>query len=161
MRRTEIHLSEPFEEVLASVLTLPNTLAETDEVRFARTADSELRKSAKCDAKVKEALRSLYETAHGRQVETQIGFVTIAPPVARFLKDAPYYVTTRYEFFLEAFTRVLAGASPRKDRTNGDKTDHMAMHKGAALKKLIQKKPSADVKTIIRRSMLCRYTKLN
>ena len=34
MRRTEIHLSEPFEEVLASLLTLPSTLAEIDEVRL-------------------------------------------------------------------------------------------------------------------------------
>ena len=118
MRRTEIHLSEPFEEILASLLTLPGTLTEIDEVRFAGAANSELRKSAKSDAEVKEALRSVYEAAHGRQVETQIGFVTIAPPVADFLKEAPYYATTQYEFFLEAFTRVLAGASPRKGRTN-------------------------------------------
>ena len=122
MRRTEIHLSEPFEEVLASVLRLPSTLAENDEVRLAGAADSELRKSAKCDAEVKKALRSLYEAAHGRHVETQIGFVTIAPPVAGFLKETPYSITSQYEFFLEAFTRVLAGASPRKDRTNGSWT---------------------------------------
>jgi hypothetical protein len=119
MRRTEIHLSEPFEEVLASVLRLPIMLAEIDEVRLAGAADSELHKSAKCDAEVKKALCSLYEAAHGRQVETQTGFVTIAPPVAGFLKKKPYYVATQHEFFLEAFTRVLAGASPRKDRTNG------------------------------------------
>src|SRR5205814_2040612 len=61
---------------------------------------------------------SVYEAAHGRQVETQIGFMTIAPPVADFLKEAPYYVTTQYEFFLEAFARLLAGASPRKKRAN-------------------------------------------
>jgi hypothetical protein len=118
MRRTEIHLSEPFEEVMASLLTLPSTLVEVDEVRFAGAADSELRKSAKCEAEVTEALRSVYEAAHGRQVETQIGFMTIAPPVADFLKEAPYYVTTQYEFFLEAFARLLAGASPRKKRVN-------------------------------------------
>jgi hypothetical protein len=122
MRRTEIHLSEAFEEILASLLTLPSTLTEIDEVRFAGSADSKLRKSAKCDAEVKEALRSLYEAAHGRQVETQIGFVAIAPPVAGFLKEAPYYVTTQYEFFLEAFTRLLAGGSPCKGRTNGSRT---------------------------------------
>ena len=118
MKRTEIHLSEPFEEVLASVLSLPSTLAEIDEVRLAGAADSGLRKSAKCGAEVKEALRSLYEAAHGRQAEMQIGFVTIAPPVAGFLKETPYYVATQYEFFLEAFTRILAGASPREERTN-------------------------------------------
>jgi hypothetical protein len=116
MRRTEIQLSEPFEEILASLLTLPSTLTQIDEVRFAGAADSDLRKSAKCDAEVKETLRSVYEAAHGRQVETQIGFMTIAPPVADFLKEAPYYVTTQYEFFLEAFARLLAGASPRKSQ---------------------------------------------
>ena len=96
MRRTEIHLSEPFEEVLASVLRLPIMLAEIDEVRLAGAADSGLRKSAKCGAEVKEALRSLYEAAHGRQAEMQIGFVTIAPPVAGFLKETPYSITTQY-----------------------------------------------------------------
>jgi hypothetical protein len=122
MKQTEIHLSEPFEEVLASLLTLPSTLAEIDEVWFPGADNSELRKSAKCVAQVKEALRALYEAAHGRQVETQIGFVTIAPPVAGFLKKKPYYVATQHEFFLEAFTRVLAGASPRQDRANGSWT---------------------------------------
>ena len=118
MKRTEIHLSDPFKEVLASLLTLPSTHTETDDVPFSGAADSVLGESAKCDAEVKAALRSVYEAAHGRQVETQIGFVTIAPPVAGFLKETPYYVATQYEFFLEAFTRILAGASPRKERTN-------------------------------------------
>ena len=117
MSTTEIHLSEPFKEVLATLLTLPSTHAETDEVHSADTTDSVSQKSAKCDAEVKEALRSLYEAAHGRQVETQIGLVAIAPPVAGFLKDRPYYVATQYEFFLEAFTRILAGDSLRKGRT--------------------------------------------
>jgi hypothetical protein len=98
MRRIEIHLSDPFEEILASLLTLPITPIEIDKFRFAAAGDSKLCKSANWDAEVKEILRSLYEAAHGRQVETQIGFVTIAPPVADFLKEAPYYVTTQYEF---------------------------------------------------------------
>lgn len=118
MKRTEIQLSEPFEGVLAILLTLPSTPAEIDEVRFAGAADSELHKSARCDAEVKEALRSLYEAAHGRQVETPIGFLPIAPPVAGFLKKEPYYVATQHEFFLEALTRILVGDSPRKGQTN-------------------------------------------
>src|SRR4029077_2816178 len=97
MKQTEIHLSEPFEEVLASLLTLPSALAEIDEVRLPGADDSELRKSANCVAEVKEALRSLYEAAHGRQVETPIGFLPIAPPVAGFLKKKPYYVATQHE----------------------------------------------------------------
>jgi hypothetical protein len=123
-KRTEIHLSGPFEVVLASLLTLPSTLTQTDEVRFEGAADSVLRESAKCDAEVKEALRSLYEAANGRHVETRIGFVSIAPPVAGFLKDKPYYVATQYEFFLEAFTRILAGVSRRNIERNGSGTQH-------------------------------------
>ena len=118
MKRIEIQLTEPFEEVLARLLTLPSTLAEIDEVRFPGGNDSELRKSAKCEVEVKEALRCLYEAAHGRQVETPIGFLPIAPPVAGFLKKKPYYVATQHEFFLEVFTRILVGDSPRKGQTN-------------------------------------------
>ena len=73
MKRTEIHLSDPFKEVLASLLTLPSTHTETDDVPFSGAADSVLGESAKCDAEVKEALRSVYEAAHGRQVEGQGG----------------------------------------------------------------------------------------
>ena len=118
MKRTEIQLSEPFEEVLATLFTLPSTLAEIDEVRFPGANNSELRKSAMCVAEVKEALRSLYEAAHGRQVETPIGFLPIAPPVSGFLKKKPYYVATQHEFFLEAFTRILVGDSFRKRQTS-------------------------------------------
>jgi hypothetical protein len=118
MKQTEIHLSEPFEEVLASLLTLPSTHTETNELRFSVAADSVLRESAKCDAEVKEALRCLYEAAHGRQVETPIDFLPIAPPLFGFLKKKPYYVATQHEFFLEAFTRILVGDSPRKRQTN-------------------------------------------
>ena len=126
MKRTEIHLSQPFEEVLVSLLTLPSTRTEADELRFLGAADSVLRESGKCDAQVKEALRSLYEAAHGRQVETQIGFVTIAPPVAGFLKKKPYYVATQHEFFLEAFTRILVG-----DRLA--KSEHVSQTPGGKL----------------------------
>ena len=119
MRPFKIHLSEPFKDVLASLLTLPRKHAETDELHFPDATASTLRKSAKCDAEVKEAFRSLYEAANGRQVETQVGFIAIAPPVASFLKDKPYYVATQYEFFLEAFVRILLGGSPpRENRTN-------------------------------------------
>lgn len=120
MRPIEIHLSEPFKEVLAGLLTLPRTHAETDGLHVPDVADPRLAKSAKCDAEVEAAFRSLYEAANGRQVETQVGFIAIAPPVASFLKDEPYCVATQHEFFFEAFTRMLAGGSPpRENRTNG------------------------------------------
>jgi hypothetical protein len=131
MRRIEIYLSEPFEEVLTTLLTLPSTLAETDHIQFIGLADSAVNEGPKCAAEVKEALRSLYEAAHGRQVETQIGFLAIAPPIAGFLKAKPYYVATQYEFFLEAFTRILAGDSPRNFRTRSSRKpggEHVLRH---------------------------------
>jgi hypothetical protein len=118
MKQTEIQLSNPFEEVLASVLALPSVLANFDQIGFAGATNSELRQSARCDAEVKEALHSLYEAAHGRQVETPIGFLPIAPPVADFLKEKPYYVATQHDFFLEAFTRILVGDSARKGQAH-------------------------------------------
>jgi hypothetical protein len=118
MKRTEIQLSEPFEKVLATVLTLPGTPAETREIGCAG-ADVMLRESLKGNAEVIEALRSLHEAANGRQVETRIRFVPIAPPIAGFLKAKPYYATTQYEFFLEVFTRILAGDSSRAVETKG------------------------------------------
>jgi hypothetical protein len=134
MKRIEIQLSEPLEQVLASVLTLPSTLAEIDEGLCAGATDLELSQSGRCDLEVKEAVRSLYEAAHGRQVETPIGFLPIAPPIAGFLKDKPYYVATQYEFFLEAFARILVGGSPaRKGQTNGAWTRRsklLASHRG-------------------------------
>jgi hypothetical protein len=122
MRPTAIHLSEPFEQILTSLRTLPSTLAETGHPRLGGGGGAAVNDRARCDAEVKEALRSLYEAAHGRQVETQIGLVAIAPPIAEFLKEKPYYAETQYEFFLEAFTRILARDSARKKQTKGSCT---------------------------------------
>jgi len=149
MRRTEIHLSEPFKEVLASLLALPSTHVETDELHFPHAADLVLRKNAKSNAEVKEALRALYEAAHGRQVETQIGFVAIAPPVAGFLKEMPYYVATQHEFFLEAFTRILAGGSPRNRQTNGSCTPiskHVVSGRGIGTPRIRSKRANGNVR---------------
>lgn len=110
MKRIQINLAAEFPEVLATLLALPRTDAEAKESRLQGT-DSAVRENGNCDAEVREAFRSLYEAANHRQVETQLGFFAIAPPVARFLKNQPYHVATQYEFFLEAFARILAGAS--------------------------------------------------
>ena len=119
MRTVQIYLSAPFQEVLASLLTLPTTRTMAGPGTGPRGALLS-QKSARCDAEVKEALRSLYEAAHGRQVETQIGSISIAPPLAGFLKEAPYSVATQHEFFLEAFTRILARDSRLSDHANGN-----------------------------------------
>ena len=114
MRRTEIELSAPFEESLASLLMLPSTLSK------ARLPDALIsRKSSRGDAEVRDALHSLYEAAHGREVETQIGFIAVAPPAAVFLKGTPYRVSTQCEFFLEALARILVAGSPRENQAHG------------------------------------------
>ena len=126
MKRTEIQLSEPFEQVLASVLTLPSTLAEIEEDRFAGATDLESSQSGNCDVEVKEAVRSLYEAAHGRQVETAIGFLPIAPPIAGFLKEKPY------------LSRLSMSFSSKRSREfwwedhRGSKTEQMVRGRAAA-----------------------------
>lgn len=121
MKLIEINLAGPFAEVLATLLALPRVGTNTDDLELPRIADSGLREKGACDAEVDEAFRLLYEAANGRQVETQIGFIAIAPPAAAFLKDKPYHVATQYEFFVEALTRVLAqGYRPGKHHLTND-----------------------------------------
>ena len=90
-----IDLQRPFEQVLAAVLSLPwgNGGAEN------RVTEAELR----------TFLRGLYEAANGRQVETALGLIPIAPPVAEFLKATPYDATSRIDFLIEVATRILCG----------------------------------------------------
>ena len=122
MKRIEINLAGPFGEVLASLRALEPTERKAEETR-SPGGDSSARRSGNGEAEVKKALRSIYDAAHGRQVETQIGLIAIAPPVAGFLKDKLYHVATQNEFFVEAFARILIAASPqrrfRKHRTSG------------------------------------------
>jgi len=123
VKRIEINLAKTFPDVLATLLGLPSTATEAQEMRLPGSADSARRGNGKCDAQVTEAFRSLYEAANGRPVETRLGFIAIAPPVAGFLKNQPYYVATQYEFFLEAFARILAeGSPPRDERTVAART---------------------------------------
>lgn len=96
MRRIEINLSEPFEKVLACVLALPS--GTRDIVGNGSGGDE-----------FKEMIRELYEAANGRQVETRFGWITIAPPVADFLKARPYYVETQIDLLIEAATRIICG----------------------------------------------------
>lgn len=96
MKKIRIHLSQPFEEILATVLSLPR--AHASAPAQAGTEDEEL----------KQVLRGLYEAANGRQVETVLGLVPIAPPVAPFLKETPFEVATQLDFLVEAMSRVIA-----------------------------------------------------
>ena len=115
MKQIEINLGGRFADVLASLLALQSTDRKANEIRSPGITDSELRQNGHCDAEVIEAVRSLYEAANGRQVESQIGFIAIAPAVAGFLKDKLYHVATQCEFFVEAFARILIAASPPRE----------------------------------------------
>jgi hypothetical protein len=114
VKRIEINLAGTFGEVLGTLLRLQRVEGKAKETRFPRGAESGAHEDGNCEAEVKEALRSLYEAANGRQVKTQIGFIAIAPAVAAFLREEPFYVATQDEFFVEAFARILIAASPRR-----------------------------------------------
>jgi hypothetical protein len=113
MKQTKIDLLEPFEKVLGAVLSAPENhkviggRTTTTGVMFAKRGNQGRAGSAE----IRGLLRCIYEAAHGRQVETQIGHVAIAPPVAASLKETPFYVKTQVDFLLEALTRIIRGAS--------------------------------------------------
>lgn len=58
---------------------------------------------------LKQAIHRVYEAANGRRVETIIGFVPIAPPVAPFLKEKLFYVATQIADLLSLRSRVDGG----------------------------------------------------
>ena len=67
MNAIEINLSNPFDKLRAIVRALPAGDANAVDHDASNEEDLEL------------AIRSLYEAAHGRFVETQIGPIAIAP----------------------------------------------------------------------------------
>ena len=93
MKRISIDLSEPLERVLTQALALP-----------AGRGDGRI-----SEARVKDAVRRLYNAAHGRTVDTPLGRIPIAPAVAPWLKAAPLAVRTRPELL------TLAGLSSDGD----------------------------------------------
>ena len=97
MELIEINLAEPFEKVLTRIGSLP--CGGTNTTGNGSAGDIEL----------KQAIRELYEAANGRQVETPLGWIAIAPPVAAFLKARPFYVETRMDLLVEAAARIISG----------------------------------------------------
>jgi hypothetical protein len=97
MKLVEINLADPFERVLTRVLSLP--WGGTHKGGNVSADDAELR----------HALLGLYEAANGRQVETPLGWIAIAPPVAAFLKVRPFYVETQMDLLVQAATRIISG----------------------------------------------------
>jgi hypothetical protein len=97
MKLFEINLTEPFERVLTRIRSLP--WGPTCPANNGATDDLEL----------KQAIRGLYEAANGRQVQTPLGWIAIAPPVAAFLKARPFYVETQMDLLVQAATRIISG----------------------------------------------------
>ncbi|PZR72106.1 MAG: hypothetical protein DLM73_14045 [Chthoniobacterales bacterium] len=97
MRTIEIDLAQPFEGFLGTVLSLP---AGSNNAGGDRLEN---------EVELKQAIHRVYEAANGRRVETIIGFVPIAPPVAPFLKEKLFYVATQIDFLIETATRIICG----------------------------------------------------
>jgi hypothetical protein len=100
-RETQVDLRRPFEEVVSSVLSLPWGRADLENLVT--------------EAELLAFLRGVHEAANGRQVETAIGFIPIAPPVAEFLRAKPYHVSSRIGFLVEVATRILCGPDNSTD----------------------------------------------
>lgn len=98
MRCIQIDLAQSFEEVLASVLSLP---AGSTSVGGCRLEN---------DVELKRAIRGLHEAANGREVETKSSRVAIAPPIAAFLKGKPFHVATQVDFLIAAATQIICGS---------------------------------------------------
>jgi hypothetical protein len=106
MKQVTIDLNHPFQETLVAVLALP------DENGY-ETADET----------ILEALRAVYQAAHGRTVRTTIGRIAIAPAAAPQLKETPLALTTRGDLLDVArqhthFDEPLSGDSTDRQPRN-------------------------------------------
>ena len=98
----KLDLSQPFAKLLAAVRSLPNCDGSADG------------NEAVAAHIVTKALRRLSEAANGRQVQTVLGPVAIAPAVAPWLKQDPLEVRSYKELLdlLAAVTsKPLAGSN--------------------------------------------------
>ena len=115
MKQTKIDLLQPFEKVLGAVLSTPESHKVVDEGAAQNATGAvfpnRVNHGPASSAELRRVVRCIYEAAHGRQVETQIGLVAIAPPVAASLKETPFYIKTQVGFLLEALTRIISGVS--------------------------------------------------
>jgi hypothetical protein len=102
----KIDLTESFEKTSAVLSSLP----------FTDSLVSRGKKDAFKQTYVNRLLQEIYEAANGRQVATTIGFVGIAPAIAPYLKDKPYWVKTQAEFISQALARIGNGGSTRPVR---------------------------------------------
>lgn len=124
MKEIEIDLSQPFEKVLEAVLALPNR--------------SPNRASDDCagENELRQAVRCLYEAANGRQIETEIGLIAIAPPVAPFLKARPFRAATLKDFLVAAAAQIVSLPLPDngKNSTSPSASRHRKQRTKPALR---------------------------
>lgn len=108
MKQVTIDLAGPFEDVIASLRSVP----PTDDLNRQRSnAEWEL------SSEIQEVARSIYEAARGRQFATLTGLVPAGPPpIAPFLKDAPFRVVSQADFLLQALARLYCGSWSKTDR---------------------------------------------
>ena len=99
MRSPVIDFAQPFEQVFAPVVSLPRGCTEAQV------------NALEDEAEFKQVIRGLYEAANGRHVETGLGVVAIAPPVAPFLKAQPFQVASQIDLLVEPATRIIAGSA--------------------------------------------------
>lgn len=99
-----IDLSRPFEEIVSAILSLPWGDAGSENLMTA--------------AELRRFLRGLFEAANGRQVETALGLIPIAPPVAEFLRAKPYQATNRIDFLIQVAMRILSGPDDFANETS-------------------------------------------
>lgn len=101
MKKVTINLAGPFDEIVASLGTLPpteNLIGHNGATVFELSPE------------LQEVLRILYEAARGRQFATVIGLVPAGPPpIAPFLKDAPFEVKSQSGFLLQVLARLYSG----------------------------------------------------
>jgi hypothetical protein len=114
MNQVAIDLSESFEKVLATALSLP------------RTDDT-----SPTDAAIKRMTRYLYEAANGRIVETHIGAIPIAPPVGPSLKEKPLCLKSAAE--LLTMVKDNLGASDNLDYARPEAQKPRQANIGSAL----------------------------
>ena len=102
-KRVTIDLAGPFEQIVASLSSVPPTDSFVERNGTPVSALS---------PEVQEVLRHLYEAARGRQFATVIGLVPVgAPALAPFLKDAPFEVESQADFLLQALARLYSGSA--------------------------------------------------
>jgi hypothetical protein len=102
---THIDLGHSFERVLAAVISLPPGNSNSSNMVS--------------NARLKSLLRRLHEAANGRQVETSVGFIPIAPAVATFLKARPFKVASKIDFLKEAASRIITGPNHSTGQCTG------------------------------------------